>query len=550
MVKGGFVRGGTAARWVVTVAAATSVVLAGLGTLLVTTALDLRSAQLRQTDQFGAAAQTTSELLGDFVDEETGLRGYVITGQKVFLDPYMLAQPRIASHVRSLQSLTAHVPETRARLGAVDAAHRDWSTFAREQINRVEAGHTQAAASVTATGAGKARFDLLRDRVIDLDSALTAAGAANLRRVAALQRRLVAEVVTSLLLLAAILVAGTRLLLAGLVQPVHALAAGARAVADGDLSAVIPGGGAPEVVAMATDVRAMRDRLLADKDSVEAALEALDQHGPAVTALREALAPHPGQVPGLVVAGRMEPAEGLLAGDWYDLIPVPAPTPGHRLAVVLGDVSGHGPRSAVLALRLKHALAATLRAGAAPGEALAATSRALLDVPAELFATVLIVLIDTAADRLVYANAGHPAALLLERHLHSNEPLNPREQLTALTGLGDRPLSWLDLPSTGPLLSPIVAGWSWGQAEHRFEVDDTLIAFTDGLLEARNEAGEQFGLQRVLRVIGDHGLADGPRLLNSLAAEAARHLGTGRRRDDQTLLYARRTDPATLPLRS
>lgn len=538
------------------VATATSVLLVCLGVLLVTTALDLRTAQSRQTDMFGAAAKTTSDLLGDFVDQETGLRGYVITGQSTFLAPYRDAQTRIPARLARLQALTGRITGAGSRLAAVRDAHQAWAADAQSQITRIGAGHTEQAASAAATSTGKILFDALRRQVDVLSSVVTAAGGHNAVLVANLQRRLVAYVVISLVLLAAILAGGTRLLLSGLVRPMHALATGARSVADGDLSAVIPAGGAPEVVAMAVDVRAMRDRLLADKDSVQAALEALDQHGPAVTALREALAPHLGHVPGLTVSGRMEPAEGLLAGDWYDLIPVPAAgSPagtgsGHRLALVLGDVAGHGPRSAVLALRLKHALAATLQAGAEPGQALAATSRALLDVPAELFATVLIVVVDTATDRLTYANAGHPAALLLERRLHCDEPLNPREHLTPLTGADGRPLSWLDLPSTGPLLSPIVAGWTWGQAEHRFEIDDTLIAFTDGLLEARNDAGEQFGLRRVLKVIGEHGLTDGPRLLDSLAAEAARHIGTGRRRDDQTLVYARRTDATAVSARA
>jgi CHASE3 domain sensor protein len=81
------VRGGTAGRWVVLITAATSVVLAGLGALLVTTALNLRTAQLRQTNVYAAAGVATSDLLGDFVDEETGLRGYVITQSAYFLKP-------------------------------------------------------------------------------------------------------------------------------------------------------------------------------------------------------------------------------------------------------------------------------------------------------------------------------------------------------------------------------------------------------------------------------------------------------------------------------
>jgi sigma-B regulation protein RsbU (phosphoserine phosphatase) len=351
-----------------------------------------------------------------------------------------------------------------------------------------------------------------------------------------LQQRLVVLLVASLVMLATVIVAGARILLATIAGPVRDLAAAAQAVSRGDLSAPIPAGGAPEIRAMACDVRAMRDRLLADAHSAEQALQALEQHGPAVTALREALTPGIAEISGITVAGRMDAAEGVLAGDWYDLIALS----DHQLAVVLGDVAGHGPRSAVLALRLKHALAASLGAGAGPGAALAATSRTLEDLPDELFATVLVVIIDTAADTLIYANAGHPAALLLNRRrAGAGPPLSPGGHVTTVTSTGDHTRAWIDLPSTGPLLSPVVASLSWTQAEHEFHADDTLIAFTDGLLEARDPHGEQFGLPRLLDIINSQDLGDGPRLLDAVAAAVARYTTT--RRDDQTLVYAHRT---------
>ena len=351
----------------------------------------------------------------------------------------------------------------------------------------------------------------------------------------ALQQRLVILLIASLLVLTVVIVTGTRILLSTIAGPVRDLADAARAVSRGDLSAPIPDGGAPEIRAMASDVRAMRDRLLADAHSAEQALQALEQHGPAVTALREALTPGTARIPGVMVAGRMDPAEGILAGDWYDLIALS----DHRLAVVLGDVAGHGPRSAVLALRLKHALSAGLRAGAEPAAALAATSRTLQDLPDELFATVLVVAIDTTTNTLSYANAGHPAALLLNRPTPTGVALNPGERATTVTSHHDHTRTWIDLPSTGPLLSPVVASWTWAQADHTFHTDDTLIAFTDGLLEARNPDGEQFGLARLLDTINTQDLDDGPRLLDAVAAAVTRHTTT--RRDDQTLIYARRT---------
>ena len=65
-------------------------------------------------------------------------------------------------------------------------------------------------------------------------------------------------------------------------------------------------------------------------------MEALTQQGPAVIALRDALAPTRSSAPGVVVEGRLDPAEGVLAGDWYDAIDLP----GGRVGVVVGDVAG------------------------------------------------------------------------------------------------------------------------------------------------------------------------------------------------------------------
>lgn len=149
---------------------------------------------------------------------------------------------------------------------------------------------------------------------------------------------------------------------------------------------------------------------------------------------------------GVEVAARMDPAEGVLAGDWYDTVEVTQ----NRLALVLGDVAGQGPASAVFALRLKASLAAALRAGLTPAQALGVTAADLGDIAPELFATALVAVIDTATGTLTYANAGHPAALILtsEAGRHSG-PGGGRG-----AGAG---LSRVELAPTGPLLSPVVA---------------------------------------------------------------------------------------------
>ena len=117
------IRTGTLARRVMIASGMLLVAVTGSGVLLVTTATGLRAAQIRQSGVFTAARQSTTDLLGAYVDQETGLRGYVITGQPAFLAPYTDAQPRIPAIVSRLHTVTATVPGAPAHLVAVQNAY-------------------------------------------------------------------------------------------------------------------------------------------------------------------------------------------------------------------------------------------------------------------------------------------------------------------------------------------------------------------------------------------------------------------------------------------
>ena len=70
------------------------------------------------------------------------------------------------------------------------------------------------------------------------------------------------------------------------------------------------------------------------------------------------------KVPGVALAARYLPsAEDVVGGDWYDLVPLP----GGRVAIVLGDVAGHGLAAAAITAQLRHALRAHLLRARGPG---------------------------------------------------------------------------------------------------------------------------------------------------------------------------------------
>ena len=250
-------------------------------------------------------------------------------------------------------------------------------------------------------------------------------------------------------------------------RPLAQLRRSLQAVAGGALTDPIAPFGPPEVAAVADDAERMRVRIGEELGESVRAYEALEQQAPVVWALRERLAPTPGTLPpGLDIAVATLPAEGILSGDWHDTIDV---GPSRRILAVV-DVSGHGPVAGLLALEIKAQLSAALALRLPPGEALTWLSRRLGDTD-ELFATIAVVDIDAATGRCTYASAGHPPLLLL----------------------GPRGLA--QLPSTGPLVGPFPAAWE--SDDFQLAKGESVVVYTDGVTEARNASGDEFGLDRL-----------------------------------------------------
>jgi Stage II sporulation protein E (SpoIIE) len=157
-----------------------------------------------------------------------------------------------------------------------------------------------------------------------------------------------------------------------------------------------------------------------------------------------------------------KPAEGPAAGgDFYDAFELP----DGRVAVMVGDVAGHGREALVKTASVRHTLAAYLRGGLSPRAALGTVGSLLSDAEDSTFTTVVIAVHDPSSGTLTYATAGHPPPIFHGPGRH--EPI---------------------LEGSSP---PLGAGFPTGQRQTNVYLGagSVVCLYTDGLIEARTGDG-------------------------------------------------------------
>lgn len=198
-----------------------------------------------------------------------------------------------------------------------------------------------------------------------------------------------------------------------------------------------------------------------------------------------------------------------VCGDWYDIVDLPP----DRYAVAVGDVVGHGlPAAAVMGM-LRSALSAAIRAVPSPAQALEVLGLYARSVDGATAATAVKVLVDTRSRLIIYSNAGHPPPVLLHR---------------------DGGCALLD-QATDPPLGARPHHVPRPQAGLSYAPGDTLVLYTDGLIERRREDID-VGLSRLTSALSMHATLAPDRLADTLL----NRLGvTGGAPDDIALVVIR-----------
>ncbi|MFE2648081.1 PP2C family protein-serine/threonine phosphatase [Streptomyces nigra] len=193
------------------------------------------------------------------------------------------------------------------------------------------------------------------------------------------------------------------------------------------------------------------------------------------------------------IAVRYLPAASSLnvCGDWYDVVDLPP----DRYAAAVGDVVGHGLRAAAVMGMLRSALSAVIRATPSPAQALEVLGLYARSMEGATAATAVKVLVDTRSRLIIYSNAGHPPPVLL----HTDGSCELLDRAT------DPPLGTREHHVPRP------------QAGVSYQPGDTLVLYTDGLIERRGEDID-VGLARLTSALAQDGTLGHDQLADALLA--------------------------------
>ena len=221
-------------------------------------------------------------------------------------------------------------------------------------------------------------------------------------------------------------------------------------------------------------------------------------------------------VPGYELFASNRPSQ-TVSGDLYR---IEARENGRECVLLVADVSGKGIGASLLTASLEALAMGPIEMGRSPDEICNKVSRRLhARTPAERYATALLAVLQPETGVVRYANAGHNPALVL-RQQGSVEEL------------------W----STGIPLG-MMADADYTTEEVTLEPGDTIVIYTDGVTEARNQQGEEYAPERLKALCREHCASSAEALARTIASDLDTFTDGVPYHDDRTIVIARRLLP-------
>lgn len=222
--------------------------------------------------------------------------------------------------------------------------------------------------------------------------------------------------------------------------------------------------------------------------------------------------------PGFVVAGKNIPAR-TLSGDYFDYLKLP----GGKCGAVIADVAGKGIGAAMITVMCRTLMRAKSHSSSSPSAVLAAVNRQIApDIREDLFITMSYVVVDKDGAKLTLARAGHNAALLWRKASGKVEAIHPPGLAVGI--------------DKGAVFERVTKDESF-----EMQPGDCLLLYTDGVNEAMDPKGVEFGEERVQDKLAKYATHGPKAVIGGIIADLEHFLKGRRSHDDITLIAIQKT---------
>ena len=213
------------------------------------------------------------------------------------------------------------------------------------------------------------------------------------------------------------------------------------------------------------------------------------------------------------LAARMRPAKDV-GGDFYDFFRID----NDRIGVVIADVSGKGIPAAIFMAVSRTLIRTVGLQGITPGECMTKSNELLSKESIDcMFVTVFYAIYNIRTGEFVYCNAGHNSPVIVKS--------NGKVEM---------------LPVSENCMVGAVEGVTYSNTQARLEIGDTLLMYTDGVNEAMNEAFEEYGDERMMRLLATQSGNDCQTIIDQQLADVKAFAGNAAQSDDITLMALKR----------
>ena len=233
---------------------------------------------------------------------------------------------------------------------------------------------------------------------------------------------------------------------------------------------------------------------------------------------RVLLPAEPPTIAGFEIAGINIPAKQV-SGDYFDYIKVDE----KRLGVVIADVSGKGvPASLIMAI-CRSTLRSQAVGNSSPADVLSKVNRQLYpDIKEDMFISMAYVILDHAHGGVTMARAGHDAPLLYKQSSQTITPIKPPGMVVGI--------------DSGNVFDRLT-----GDFAVALEPGDCLVLYTDGVTEALDSDGNEFGLERTIEGVRASAKQGAAAIVARVIDDVRNFVGSQPQNDDITLIAIRKT---------